>query len=299
MSRWQAFRSALVGPDRGRADPYAANDEHEVRFEALLAEARATRPTVDLYDESFADFLGRLLRPDAAGELAPAEASGDVIDVLASRNIADLLLVSAFERGAPEAVAAIEEILQSVIGRVHATISTGMTQDELVQELRVHLLVPRADAPARIRDYAGKSALGRWIHVAATRHALNLTRTKKREIPFEEALFVAQPDLKTPEARLLYARVGQPIRDAVGRALTTLDERDRSLLWMALVDGVPAERIAKVYDVHRTTVARWIAAAADALRKSLEQELRADPGLRASELSSLVRSVLSQFSAES
>ena len=98
------------------------------------------------------------------------------------------------------------------------------------------------------------------------------------------------------EAALLSARYGAPVRDAVGRALTHLGEREQALLWFSLVDGRPAEQIGKIYGVHRTTASRWIESACSDLRRALETELATSEGLRSSELSSLVRTILSSVS---
>lgn len=267
-----------------------AFDPREARaFRDSLALARGARPELSAErTRGFAAFLAKKLPgPGTAAE---------ILAELASRNIGDLLLVHAFDARVPGADAIVDAVLEPVVTRVHASVSTGLSRSELFQELRIHLLAPRPDAGARILEFNGRSSLARWMTVAASRHALNLVRGRVRELPFEEAFFAAQPDLTTPEAKLMRATFGAPIRAALERAMARMDERERALLWFALVDGTPAERIAKVYDVHRSTVSRWIVAAVERLRAALEEEIVQDPGIRQSELSSIVRGVLSRFS---
>ncbi|AKU93979.1 putative DNA-binding regulatory protein [Labilithrix luteola] len=263
----------------------------EGAFRELLRLARAARPELNVDGTgAFAAFLAKKV----SGTLTGAE----ILAELAQRNVADLFLVFAYDARVPGAEKLVDTVLEPAARRAHASVATGLAQDELLQELRVHLLAPRPNAPARILEFNGRSSLARWMTVAASRHALNMVRGRARELPFEEAFFAVQPDLMTPEALLMKATFGGPIRAALKRAMDRLEERERALLWFALVDGTPAEYIGKIYNVHRTTASRWIAAAVDHLRTALEEEIAGDPGIRKSELSSIVRGVLSRFSTD-
>lgn len=249
----------------------------------MLLAARSARAELAVDPAAFAAFLARRV------EDAP-----DPATALAELHIADLLLVFSFLAKVPGADKLLDEALGPVAARVHAEVSTALSSDEIHQELRVHLLLGDAGRPARIQTYEGRSALYRWMYVASTRYALNLARGRRRELPFEAAFFLAQPDLSTPEVGLLDEMYGGPVREAVARALARLAEREQALLWLSLVDRTPAEHIAKIYGVHRTTASRWIEHAASELRREFEAELAADAGLASSELSSVVRAVLSR-----
>lgn len=229
----------------------------------------------------------------AFAEFVAMKIDAGAIPDLARVHVVDLLLAFASAEGSDTATTAIDALLGPIAARVHASVATGLDLDELTQRLRVHLLVPAPGERKRILSFAGQSSLTRWLHVVATRFALNTRRGERVEVPFEDAFFLSQPDLSTPEVRLLDARYSVPIREAIGRSLARLDAREQAILWMSLVDGQPAERIGQVYGVHRTTASRWITNAVAALREGLEEELAEDEGLRASQLSSLVRSILS------
>lgn len=251
----------------------------DARVRSVLAE----RTELSVDGPSFTSFLASKV----CGEPDP-------IAALADRHVGDLLLVFALLANVARAVAIFDGILGQVAVGVHHRVHTGLARDELLQEFRVHLLVDRPGARARVREYGGRGPIEHWVRVAATRRALNLCRGAVRELPFEEAFFRSQPDFADLEAQWVDGRYAQPVRDAVRRGMAGLGPRDQALLWFALVDGQPAEQIAKIYAVHRTTASRWIVRAASDLRAAVEAELCVDEGLRASELSSIVRTVLAR-----
>jgi len=77
--------------------------------------------------------------------------------------------------------------------------------------------------------------------------------------------------------------------------LGRLTAEQRNLLRLHFLDGLNIEKIGAVMQVHRATVARWIAAAREEIlenvRRDLNQRLRLEP----SEFESLVNLVRSQL----
>ena len=63
--------------------------------------------------------------------------------------------------------------------------------------------------------------------------------------------------------------------------LAALPARDRNVLRLHVVDGIPAEAIARMYGVHRATATRWIAdvkrAVFDETRAAVQRELDVSP----------------------
>lgn len=270
---WEAF---------ARGVDAAVTPANVEAFDAIVSAAERAWPALAIDRVRFARFLGDQV-----------QGAPEPLVALEQLHVGDLLLVFALEERVSGVDEALEVVLRPVAARVHGSVRTGLSLEELRQELRVFFFVDREERSARVRQFRGRSSLARWLHVAGTRAALNLVRDRPRELAFEDAFFLAQPDLRTPEAQLLDATYGGPMRTAVGRALARLDERQQALLWFSLVDGRPAEQIAKVYGVHRTTAMRWIERACSELRRALEGELAMSEGLRVSELSSIVRTILS------
>ena len=178
---WLAFASELEAP--------LGNEE---TFGAALDAAERQHSDLVVDRVAFARWLAEKIRTSA-----------DLAVDLGRVHVADLFLVFAASAGAPGADEALDAVLRPVTARVHGSVSTNLSLDELHQELRIHFFVERDAKVARICEFRGLSSLARWLLVAATRTALNLVRDRPRERAFEDAFFLAQPDLRTPDVRCL------------------------------------------------------------------------------------------------
>ncbi|MDQ3334723.1 MAG: sigma-70 family RNA polymerase sigma factor [Myxococcota bacterium] len=167
--------------------------------------------------------------------------------------------------------------------------------DEVHQELAQRLLV--GDRP-RLAQYAGQSALGRWLGVAALRTALNLTRKARPERPIaddDHDLIAAVVD---PELAAIKNQYKREVEHAIRSAFEALDNaRDRNLLRLYYLDRVGLDRLGQMYGVHASTVSRWLAT----LRESIVSDTHGRLGevLGASgnyaDVASLIRAVRSDL----
>ena len=82
-------------------------------------------------------------------------------------------------------------------------------------------------------------------------------------------------------------------QDAVIEALHGLPARERNLLRLHLCAGVSTHKLATMFRVDQSTVARWLAAARERVRAATFERLRARLGLSARELDSLAGLLLS------
>src|SRR5207244_2837986 len=80
-----------------------------------------------------------------------------------------------------------------------------------------------------------------------------------------EPLLAVAATSDDPELDHIRARYAAPFKDAFQGALRGLSTQDRNILRLHLVDGLNIEQIGGIYNVHRATVARWIAASRQAL----------------------------------
>ena len=78
-------------------------------------------------------------------------------------------------------------------------------------------------------------------------------------------------------------------------AIALLAPRDRLLLKYHYIDSLSIDRIGAIYDIHRATAARWVAAAREALAVQAQGLLSARLGVTASQLRSIARMVESQL----
>jgi RNA polymerase sigma-70 factor (ECF subfamily) len=159
--------------------------------------------------------------------------------------------------------------------------------DEVTQALRVDLLIGE---PPRIADYAGTGALVAWLRVTATRRALRLLRTTKRETPLDEVLLDQLPAAGTDATRLyLRARYTSELKQAVADAFAELEVRQRNLLRQHILDHLTIDDLAQLYRVHRVTCSRWLADARTELGRSTRRRLSRALSLDLGELDTLLR----------
>jgi RNA polymerase sigma-70 factor (ECF subfamily) len=164
--------------------------------------------------------------------------------------------------------------------------------DEVRQALRIRLLVADGER-IRIDNYMGRGPLRGWIGVAALRVALNLKRSAKPSSV--DILTELVKDEADPELRHLKTLYRAEFREALAAALAALPERDRAVLRLTYVDGLTMVALARLYDVHETTAARWVARAAECVAVDARKRLTSRLSLSASSLESVARMVLSNL----
>jgi RNA polymerase sigma-70 factor (ECF subfamily) len=152
---------------------------------------------------------------------------------------------------------------------------------EVEQLMRVRLL---AGPSPKLALYTGAGPLARWVRVAAVRVAVNFIASRP-ERPAPEVSPEDAPAADLPHAEeelvdlLMTARHRDLVREALGEALASLAEQEKTVLRMHLLDGVAVENIARAFAVHRATIARWLgnilARVADVMNARLSLQLGA------------------------
>lgn len=238
----------------------------------MLDAGRGAWSGVSVDEDAFEAFLGaRLDGADAALLHAP-----------------DLFLACACARGDAQAMAAFEARyigdVPSFLARVE---KSPAVLDEVKQALRELLFVGREGGAPKIVEYSGRGALGSWLRVVALRTHANLRRKDKAHDPIDEEPEVAIP-AADPELALARARYKDAFDQALRDAFKGLSARDRSLCRMHFLDGLNVDKLAAVFNVHRATAARWLAAAREELVDATMALLRQRLKVSGAELESLV-----------
>jgi RNA polymerase sigma-70 factor (ECF subfamily) len=257
-----------------------------------LARAAAAWPGVVVGAEELAAWIAERT-PD---QVDPAEA-------IASMNVVDLHLACACARGDRAALAAFEARVMPAIARaiVRIDASTSFLR-EVEEELRIKLFVGEPGRGPRIAAYLGRGPITSWAQVAAIRTAYSLKRAEQRDHAMldadDEALLGVEDDGASadPERAVLRAERRRLLGDALSESLAALATRERAVLRLYLLEDVGSETIAKMYGVHRGTVARWIAAAYESVLAGVKKRLSREAGLRPAEIESLLRVAGSQLS---
>jgi RNA polymerase sigma-70 factor (ECF subfamily) len=221
--------------------------------------ARAAWPAIDVAHERFAEFL----------RARPGE----------SLHLGDLYLACACADGNPQALAAFDaHLLKPLGGVLRASGSSPDNVEEVLQRLRVEILLRDGERAPGIEGYRGRSALGAWLRVVGVREAARVEKRARREIlGDDDALWV---DIVSSDPELSYLKdvYRNAVVLALRAALDALDADELRLLRQNLVEGLSIDDIAARAGVHRATAARWLERAranvADGIRDELARRLR-------------------------
>jgi len=233
------------------------------------AEGRAAYPEVALTDERLAALLADR---NLEGPLA----------------CADLFLACACAEGVPAALARFERDFLGRVGQMLGRVERAPEViDEVQQRVRVRLLVGADGEAPRIGSYRGKGALAVWVRVTALREHQNLLRSARPAGAIDEDF----PDLSqlSPELAAAHAQHRGAIEEALRSALRALPRRQRLVLRMAYVDGMPLAAIGRVFAVDKGTVSRWLSATRDDLLAEVVARVVDATGATPAEVKSLLR----------
>jgi RNA polymerase sigma-70 factor, ECF subfamily len=252
------------------ADPQVA--------ESLGAAHRAGRASWSAVELSFDDFARHLAR------LAGDE---PLVSWLPGRPAADLYLACACAALDPAALAAFDDHLLSHVEAFLAGMRPDRAfVDDVRQVLRERLFV---GATPKIAEYAGRGSLLGWLRVVTVRAALNMKR-KRTEILDDGA--GPDPDSgwdADPELAYLKHHYRAAFRTAIEGSFAMLTSEQRNLLRLHFLEGMTLHQLATLFQVHRATVARWIAQSRrdvlEATRAALQERLV----LETAELDSMMR----------
>jgi RNA polymerase sigma-70 factor (ECF subfamily) len=251
---------------------------------ALCARGRAAHPEVAVEDEVFAAHLGR------CGAAVEGAGAADV-------HAEDLFLCCAGLLGEAAAVHALRGRYRAVLATYVRPIEAAPAfLDEVEQRLWDSVLVGSASAAPKLQSYSGKGPLAAWVGVAAQRIALMIRRSEAAEkraldnVAVEARLIGADPELAFVKDHLR-----EPFQRAIEEAFKTLDDRQRMIYSLHLVDGLTIERIGVMYGVRHSTVSRWMASARAAIVAEAQRLLREEMDVSAEEFDSLARLLASQL----
>jgi RNA polymerase sigma-70 factor (ECF subfamily) len=209
----------------------------------------------------------------------------------------DLYLACGCLLGQREAVAAFDgEYLARVGAYVAHLDGSAQFGDEMRQVLRERLLVATPERPARIGDYSGRGAMASWLRVTAVRIALNHrgSPNEARRIDDSDVLDeLAASD--APELEILRKRHATALADALKQAVQALLPEQRVILRMYFSSGQSTERIAAALRVNRSTAARRLVAARQAVFEETRRLLSTQLPLDTDEFGSLARALHSQL----
>ena len=209
---------------------------------------------------------------------------------------ADLYVAVACVDGDTKAIEAVRAKLRSAVefAASKTTASKDQIADVTAQLSRI-LFVDEPERPAALRAYSARGDIQAYLRVIARRELMRVVNLGRREVEIDDDLVDGIVPPSDPEISMLRARFHGDVHKAMRTAVGALDDRDRALLRYAFVDGLNVDEIGKLYDVHRATAARWVAAARERLGTRIREEVAAQLQIDVAEVDSIVRLVQSRI----
>jgi RNA polymerase sigma-70 factor (ECF subfamily) len=261
-------------------------DELDPLLAASVARAAAAWPGFTVDAERFVAAIAARL----ADGVPPARA-------LEAMQVDDLYLACGCAVGEPAALAGFEQRCGTAIERaIAATGASAAERADLGQVVRQRLLVAPADGDTpRIAAYSARGPLAAWVRVVATREAARMLGRARREVADNDELAGLLADGDDPEIGYLKRLYRGEFKRAFQAAIEALTDRQRLLLRQHVLDGLSIDQLAALYGAHRSTTARWLEAARDAVLAGTQRELVQRLQLSRGELASVMRLIHSQL----
>jgi RNA polymerase sigma-70 factor len=219
-------------------------------------------------------------------------------DTPTAQHAEDRYLVIGCASGDPIALQILEDTVLAPAARTIRRYDANQAfVDEVLQRVRIHLLVADPGQRQRILGYDGRAALRAWVGTCAVRMALYLMRGTRnlRESPLDWPDVIA--DLPTGHAELdeVRAKFAAAFREAWRESCAELAARHRAILRMSFVEGASIQHIAATYAVNRVTVWRWLEDAKTTVLDATRRRLRARLSAGDPSAASLLDLIGSQF----
>jgi RNA polymerase sigma-70 factor len=186
----------------------------------------------------------------------------------------------------------LETMCRSELAFALRRLRTSVDEDDVIAALMEKLLVAKPGSVPRLGRYSGRSELRRWIQVVVVRHVLDEKRLFSIHKQLQGEMVAGILSSGIPNWREMDPATRTRFKDALGRALESLSDRDRNVLRLRL-NGLTTAEIAALFNVNRFTVSRWLGSIGALVEHAVRRELQEGLRLGSQEIDSLVRSVLS------
>lgn len=235
------------------------------------------------------DFLRALLRH------VPAD--GGSLGTLRTVQAEDLALALGCAAGHPVALAEFDQRFGAELrGALQRVEPSPAFVDEALQAVRERLFLRRDRSEPKIASYLGTGPLGGWARAVTLRVAINLRRGATVEVPLDERLAQGlKTDASGPELQLIKSQYREAFQQSFRSALGALTDQELNLLRLHFVGGTSQEKLGELYNVHRVTMARWLAHARERLLLATQRELQKRLKVEAEELHDILELVRSQL----
>ena len=146
---------------------------------------------------------------------------------------------------------------------------------DLADSVLADLFLPDHSGQSRIASYQGRSSLATWLRAIICHRAVNERQRLCNNVEDLETVHEVADEAAVArmEALLRSSRYGSVIRESLRCSCEALSERERLLLLLRYDDGLQLGQIARLFDVHQSTITRQIEGACKKLREAVVANL--------------------------
>ena len=249
---------------------------------ALGAPETAEAALVALCEQAAAAWPGVRVEPAQLVALLAGKLAGKEPPPVTAAAVVELHLALACARGDNAAIVAFDRAYLDVVPQALAGMKLpAATVDDVRSIVRDKLLLADGDKVPRVVEYAGRGRLRGLVQVTATRTAIDRIRHDEKEAELPARELAAPTDVAMS---LIKAQYREAFAAGFARAVAGAPRRERNLLRLHFLGGMTLEQLAQMYNVHRATVVRWLAAAREAVFERTRDHVAETIGAPADEL---------------
>jgi RNA polymerase sigma-70 factor len=206
----------------------------------------------------FNSYAGRLLQT-VTKQLGPAPGESATVALCKSLHTDDLYLSTACAQNLAKARASLQSLYsRQVLSVALSACSSKCAGQELADSILGHLFLPDRSGRARIASYDGRSSLATWLAAVINHKAIQERRHQRNNhLAIDCAGHLADDGESVRiEASLRSHECKTMLGQALERAASLMDDRDRLILLLRHEDGLSGNQIAALLEVHPSTVTR-------------------------------------------
>lgn len=238
-------------------------------------------PTIRLDFELFLARIQEIVGEASTGSTAVTDCHSWLL-VFSGLHHEDLFLALACVQGDRVAWECFAESFLPLMRRFAAGACRNVEErEDLAQEIMTGLMAgAEAEQGTKLARYNGRGSLAGWLRVTVAHAAIDRLRRLKRQVSLEEMLergsepAVGNSAPHYREEEKLDSRWGTVLAELLAQEIERLTSRDRLLLGLYYLDGVPLKMIGRQFGVHEATASRWLETLRRNIRKQVEKQLR-------------------------
>ena len=268
-------------------------DQGRERLDPALARSLYDRSRAARWDVAPERFAAAIEAGIAKAFSGSASGARDVERYASALHLEDLALACACADGHDAAWEHFILAHRPVLYRAADALAPGGAAREIADGIYGELFgVEERDGQRRslLRYFHGRSSLATWLRAVLSQRYVDRIRHERRLTPLPDGEAEAPAALaQAPDPDR--ARFVNLIRTALARALEALDARDRLRLALYYAQQLTLAQAGRILQEHEATVSRQLARTRSAIRKAVEENLRA-AGLGEQEIARCFESVI-------